>query len=153
MTPTNAAQPPRWFRVVAVLAILWMLVGVMAWFMDLMMTEETLAGMSEGQRQLYESRPAWVFVVYGIAIAAGFLGAVALLMRRAWAVPALAVSLVAVAIQFGYTFLVMDAIGRIGAAAALPFPMTIIVIGAALLWLALEARKRGWLRGAQAPTM
>jgi hypothetical protein len=141
----EAVTPPRWYTAIAVLALLWMLVGAAAWFMDLMLDAAALAAMSEGQRSLFEARPQWIFVVYGVATLSGLLGAVALLMRDPRAVPALALSLVAVTVQFGYTFLVMDAIGRIGAAAAVPFPATIFLIGAALLRFAIESSRRGWL--------
>lgn len=139
-------QPPRWYWIAAGLAVLWMLFGVFALAMDAMMDEAALAQLSEGQRQLYNERPAWVFGVYTVAIGTGLLGAVGLLLRKAWTVPALVVSLLAVLLQFGYIFGAMDAIGRLGgAAAAVPFPLTIIVAGVLTLWLALHARRRGWL--------
>jgi hypothetical protein len=144
MGPGTTA-PPRWFRIVAWLAVAWMLVGVAAWVADLMTNEAALAGMSEGQRTLYEARPGWLFAVYAVAVFAGLAGAVGLVLRRAWSVPALAVSLLAVVVQFGYTLLVMDAIGHIGAAAALPFPLLILAIGVALLALARHAMRRGWI--------
>ncbi|HEY6641687.1 hypothetical protein [Povalibacter sp.] len=138
-------KPPTWFRIVAGLALVWMLIGVMSWVMDLMTDEAAIAQMSEVQQQLYRSRPAWIFVVYAIAIFSGLAGAIGLLMRKSWAVTAFVVSLIAIIIQFGYTFLVMDAIGLLGPAAAVIFPLVIFAIGAALLWLAMHARKFGWI--------
>jgi hypothetical protein len=85
-----------------------------------------------------------------VATFSGLAGAIALLLRRSWAVPALAVSLAAVAVQFGYTFLVLDAARILGAAAALPFPITIFLIGAALLYFAVLSARRGWLTGGAA---
>lgn len=122
-----------------------MLFGVMALIADFMMDEAALAQMSEAQQQLYASRPQWLFVVYAIAIFSGLAGTIGLLMRKAWAIPALAISLGAVVVQFGYTFLVMDAIRLLGAAAALPFPIVIFVIGVALLWFATRSGKSGWI--------
>lgn len=145
MTIDSAVRPPRWFRVVATLALLWMLAGVGAWIADLLMTDAALAGLSEGQRTLYTTRPSWVFVVYGVAVFSGLAGAVALLMRRSWAVPALGLSLAALLVQFGYTFFVMDAIGHIGAQAAVPLPATVALIGVAVLWFARASARRGWL--------
>jgi hypothetical protein len=145
----NAATPPRWFKVVAGIAAAWMLFGVVMWFVDLLFSEAMVAGMSEGQRALFESRPQALFVVYGVAIFSGLAGALGLVLRKAWAVPALAVSLVAAVVQFAYTFFVMDAVGHIGAA-ALPFPILILAIGTGLLWLALRASRRGWLAGRSA---
>ena len=142
---TSTPKLPTWYWVVSALALIWMLFGVFAWLMDFMMDESALAQMTEAQRQLYASRPQWVFVVYGIAIFSGLIGAIGLLMRRGWAVPALAVSLVAVIVQFGYTFIGMDAIRILGAGAALPFPLFILAIGALLLWFAVRAKRMGWI--------
>lgn len=136
---------PRWFWIVAVLALLWMLFGVLAFIMDPLTDEAALEQMSEAQRELFESRPTWLFVVYGIAVFTGLAGAIGLLMRRAWAVTAFAVSLVFVVVQFFYVLFILDAIGRIGAAEAVPFPVVIVAIGAGLLWFSIAARRRGWI--------
>lgn len=138
-------KPPKWYWVVAGLAVVWMLIGVMAWFADLMMDDAALAQMSQAQQQLHESRPQWVFVVYAIAIFSGLAGAIGLLMRKSWAVPALTISLAAVIVQFAYTFFVLNAIRLLGAAAALPFPLVIFAIGVALLWFATRSKKAGWI--------
>lgn len=137
-------RPPKWYWVVSIIALLWMLVGVMSWVMDLMMDEAALAQMSEAQQQVYRSRPSWIFIVYAIAIFSGLLGAIGLLLRKQWAVTAFWVSLAAIVVQFGYTILVMDVVRLLGPAAALIFPAIIFAIGAALLWFAMHARRSGW---------
>jgi hypothetical protein len=38
----------------------------------------------------------------------------------------------------------MDAIGLLGASAALPFPITIFAIAVLLLWFSVRAKKAGW---------
>jgi len=146
MNATLAAnKPPTWYWVVAGLAVLWMLFGVMAWVMDLMTDEAGLAQLSEAQRQLYVARPQWLFAVYGVAIFSGLAGAIGLLLRKSWASTLFAVSLAAIIVQFGYTFVVMHAVELLGAAAAIPFPLVIFLIGVALWWFSLRARKLGWL--------
>jgi hypothetical protein len=139
-------KPPTWYWLVSGLALLWMLFGVMAWTMDLMTDETALAQMGEGQRQIYAARPHWLFIVYAIAIFSGLAGAIGLLLRQGWCIPALAISLLAIIIQFGYTFLAMDVIRLLGAAAAVSFPIVIFAIGAALLWFAVRATRRGWIQ-------
>lgn len=140
-----AVKPPAWYWIVAALALVWMAIGVAAWVMDLLTDEAAIAQMSEAQQQLYRSRPTWLFAVYAVAIFAGLVGAIGLLLRKGWAVSSLAVSLIAIIVQFGYTFLGMDAIRVLGAAAAVPFPLVIFAIGAVLLWFSAHARKRGWI--------
>jgi len=110
------------------------------------MTDEAgLAQLSEAQRQLYVTRPQWLFAVYGVAIFSGLAGAIGLLLRKSWASTLFAVSLAAIIVQFGYTFVVMHAVELLGAAAAIPFPLVIFLIGVALWWFSLRARKLGWL--------
>ncbi|MEO6969113.1 MAG: hypothetical protein ABI132_11765 [Rhodanobacteraceae bacterium] len=145
MTPATAIKPPVWYWIVAWLALLWMLIGVAAWFMDLTMDEASAAQLSDAQRQLYALRPQWLFIVYAIAIFSGLLGAIALLLRKTWATPLLALSLIAVIVQFGYTFFGLGAIKLLGAATALPFPIVIFVTGVFLLWFSMSAKQRGWI--------
>ena len=141
----NAINPPKWFRVASWLAVLWMLSGTAALVMDLMTDEAAIAQMSPGQRELYEARPQWLLAMYAVAIASGLAGAAGLVLRKAWAVPALVLSLVAVAIQFGYSIVGLQAIERVGALAAVLPPIFIFAIGALVLWLAVKAKKAAWI--------
>jgi hypothetical protein len=59
--------------------------------------------------------------------------------------PALAVSLVAVVIQFGHTIFGMQAIERVGAAQAVSLPIVVFVAGSLVLWLAQTAKKSRWI--------
>ena len=145
MNVSKDVRPPTWFRIASWLALLWMLSGAAAFVMDLLTDEAALAQMTPAQRELYEARPQWLFAIYAVAIATGFAGAVGLVLRKAWAVPALAVSLVAVVIQFGFTIFGMRAIERVGASAALALPIVVFIAGSLALWLAATAKKARWL--------
>jgi hypothetical protein len=122
-----------------------MLTGAAAFVMDLMTDEAALAQMTPAQRELYEARPQWLFAIYAVAIVTGLAGAVALVLRKAWAVEALTVSLIAVVIQFGYTIFGMQAIERVGAAQALTLPIFVFVAGLLVLWLAVKGKTRAWI--------
>ena len=145
-TATGETRLPAWYWIVSVIALLWMMIGLASLVMDFLMDEATLMQMSAPQRELYETRPQWIFLVYALAIFSGLLGTLGLLMRQRWSLPVLVVSLLAALVQFGYTLFVMDAIGLIGAAAALPFPLLIIAIGVFLVWFSRHARVQGWHR-------
>ena len=114
--------------------------------MDLMTDETSLAELSEAQRQLYAARPQWLFAVYGVAIFSGLAGAIGLLLRKSWASMLFGLSLAAIIVQFGYTSIAMHAVEVLGAAAAIPFPLVIFLIGVALLWFARRSRKLLFLR-------
>ena len=144
-TAVRTTRPPQWFSVTAWLAVLWMLSGGAAFVMDLLTDEAALAQMSPAQRELYEARPAWIFAMYAVAVLSGLAGAIALVLRKTWAVPALTLSLVAVVVQFAYVLFGMRAIERVGAAEAVTLPIIVFVAGTLTLWLAVKAKGAGWL--------
>ena len=136
---------PAWFWIVSGLALLWEAMGCYAYVTQVSMTADQLAAMPEGQRELWASMPAWVTAAYAIAVWGGLLGAIALLLRRGWALPLFAISLLAVLVQFGWSFLIAGAAEKVGSS-AYALPAAIIVIGALLVWFASTASRRGWLR-------
>ena len=70
MSDNVGLKVPTWFWVVAVLALLWELMGVAAYLSDVSMTDADLAKLPDGQRQLYAMMPSWVTAAYAIAVAA-----------------------------------------------------------------------------------
>lgn len=145
MATTFTDRVPGWFWVVAGLAVLWEAMGCFAYLSQVSMSAEQFAALPEGQRQLFSSMPVWVTAAYGIATWGGLAAAIALLLRRQVARPLFALSLVAVLVQFGWSFLIADA-GRVIGSSAYPLPVAIIVAAAFLLWFSVKAAKRGWLR-------
>lgn len=146
MTDSTAAIPPKSFTAAAVIITIWMTIGVLALGADLTTTPEQASQLSEAQRQLRDARPAWLMVVYGIATFGGLIGAIGLLLKRAWCISALLVSFIAVMIQFGYITFGMDSIALLGMAAATAFPAFIVAMGGISLWYATRAKAHGWLR-------
>jgi hypothetical protein len=144
--PLDPHHPPGWYRVVGLLFALWMLVGVIAWCIDFGMTPELLARLPDAQRQLFATRPAWVFVVNGVAVFAGLGGAIALLARRKAARPLFLLSVLAAIVQFGYTLTAMHALALLGPARALPLPAMVIAVGLFAVWYARWCGRHGLLR-------
>lgn len=142
--PTPSMKLPVWFWVIAVAGLLWTLMGVASYFMDVTMSEETLAAMPQAQREIYETRPSWVVGLYAIAVFTALIGAIALVMRKRLAVPFFGVSLAAVIVQFGYVLFGMSVIATLGASAAI-FPAVIVILGAVLLWFSMQSTSKGWL--------
>lgn len=145
MTEQPQTKPTRGFWIVAIVALIWNLIGVMTYLMSVTMTPEMLAEMPEAERALYSDIPAWVTSAYAIAVFGGVLGCLALLLRRAWAVPLFVISLIAVIVQMGYGLVVTDVIDVRGAG-ALIMPIVILVIAGYLVWFSTLAKKQGWLR-------
>jgi hypothetical protein len=146
MNAIDPRRPPGWFWVVGVLVALWMLVGVLAWCVDLGMSPERLAQLPQAQQELHAARPQWVFVVYTIAVFTGLAGAILLLLRHRFAKTLFLVSLLAAVLQFGYVFAAMDALALLGPAMALPLPAMVIAVGLFTVWYARWCARHGLTR-------
>ena len=131
--------------VASIIITLWMVIGVLALGADLATTPEQAAQLTEAQQQLRNARPQWLMIIYGVATVGGLIGAIGLLMKKAWSVPLLAISFIAVVVQFGYITFGMDSIALLGVAAATAFPAFIVAMGGVSLWYATRAKAKGWL--------
>lgn len=140
----NKTSVPVWFWVIAVVAVLWNAMGVFAYISDVTMTPEAAAALPQAQQEMRAATPSWVTGAYAVAVFAGLLGALCLLLRKSWAVPLFGVSLAAVVLQMGYVIVIMKAPAVLGARAVV-FPAMVILLGALLLWFALHAGKKQWI--------
>jgi hypothetical protein len=140
-----STHAPRSHTYISVAILLWMGIGVMMYLLDATRSPEQVAALPEAQRALNEARPMWLMASYALATWVGLAGAIGLLMRKAWAVPLLLVSLVCVVVQFGAIVFLLGAVDKLGAAAALPLPIVIVGIGVASWAYASRAKRRGWL--------
>jgi hypothetical protein len=138
-------QPPKWFMPVAVVALLWNLMGCAMYLMDVMMPAEALAQLPAAQQDLYASRPTWVVAVFAIAVWVGALGTLGLVMRKSWAKLALLASLAAILAQDAWIFGMSNAV-EAGGTAIVAIQGTILVIGVVLVLFANTASARGWIR-------
>ena len=55
---TQKANTPIWFWVAGVIALLWNLIGLMAFVVQMTMTEETMAALSVAEQEIYKNMPA-----------------------------------------------------------------------------------------------
>ena len=79
-------NPPKWFWWVSGFGLVWNLIGVAAFVGQMTMDLGTLP---DAERIFFEERPFWATAGFGIAVASGVLGCVAMLLRKSWAVPML----------------------------------------------------------------
>jgi len=145
MNAAVAAGIPGWFRVVGVLALLWNLFGLAMFYLSVTMTPEQLAQLPAAQREVTEGYPTWLWAVYGLAVVTGTLGSLLLLTRRKLALPVFWLSLVAVVVLFAYSLFPGRMLELMGAAQALPMPVTVTVVALLLVWLSRKAIARGWM--------
>ena len=144
MSEQTTSNVPTWFRVVGWVALVWNLLGVMNYIMQVTMSQEALNALPEGQRELMAARPSWVTGAFAIAVFAGALGCGALIMRKKLALPLLGLSLVAVVAQQIYFWFMSNALSFMSGAQLLPV-LLVLPIAIYLVYLARSATEKGWL--------
>lgn len=134
---------PKWFKPVAWIALLWNLLGTAAFVTDLMLTPEAIARLTAAQQALHAARPAWSVAATGLAVIAGAIGCIGLIIRKWWALPLLALSLIGLLLQ-DVSMYDMSAAAPIDNT-ALILQALVLVIAIALLWLARKALNSKWI--------
>jgi uncharacterized protein with PQ loop repeat len=144
MTDQPISKPTRWFWILGIAALIWNLFGVMAYIMQVTLSDEALAQLPADQRMLYETIPAWATAAFATAVFAGVLGCIALLLRKTWATPLFVLSLVGVLVQMFHAFFLTDSMAVNGPGSA-AMPLLVIIIATGLVWYSRLATARGWL--------
>ncbi|MBC7000018.1 hypothetical protein [Cytophaga sp. FL35] len=137
-------RPSTVFWVIAVLAVLWNLVGVLSYLADAFMSLDDLAQLPEDQQKLYAVRPAWVTGAFAIAVWAGLLGSIALLFRKKWAKTLYIISFLGVIVQNVYQFFLSNTFEVFGKS-AMVFPVIIIIISILLVLYSKKLHEKGIL--------
>jgi hypothetical protein len=138
-------KPPRWFLLVAALALLWNLIGCVAVVADLRLSPADVAALPAAQQALYAARPGWAVAATALAVLGGVLGCVGLLLRRKWALPVFGLSLAGILVQDFGLFVLVDGARLVGSGAVVTQGL-VLAIGIGLLWLSVKAIARSWLR-------
>ncbi|MEO1012894.1 MAG: hypothetical protein AAFX53_16465 [Bacteroidota bacterium] len=137
-------KPPKWFWVAGVAALLWNSMGAKAYLDDAYMSIEELEKMTQAQRLLFESQPAWTTGAFAIAVWGGVLACVLLLLRKKWAVPVFVISLIGILAHMIYVFFLSNAMEVYGPG-GMVLPILVIVIGILMVFFSRTAVRKGWL--------
>jgi len=143
MNSNNTVPAPKWFTIFAILALLWNLLGVMAFYMQVNMTSEALSALSEAEQALYTNYPQWALLAFAVAVFGGVLGSLLLVLKKSLAGPVLLLSLVGVLIQMGHSIFIAKAYAVQGTG-VLVMAVALVVIAVYLVMLAGKAKKSGW---------
>lgn len=138
-------KPALWFTVLAVLLVLWGLAGCFSLYLHVAYGPAMDPKATDWDRAYFAALPGWFTPVYAVAVGAGLLGSIALLLRSKLAQPLYIASLIAVIVQFGYVFAGTDLLAHKGPAMTVPFPLFIFAVAVFQIWIAGLARRRGWI--------
>lgn len=141
---STSTKPPVWFWIVAVVALLWNALGIMAYLMRVYMTDEASAAMPQEQQVYLQNQPAWYMGVFATAVFGGTLGSILLLLRKSLAYIVFVVSLVCVVAQWSYDIFMVEnspAFDSSGIVMAIMIP----IFSVALVLISRSAKAKGWI--------
>ena len=138
------SRPTTTFWIIGGAALVWNLIGLVFYYSHVTMTPEALAGFTDAQQEFFNSTPMWATSAYAIAVNAGVLGSLFLLLRKSWAVPLFALSLLGILAQNVHAFLLANGL-KVWGSSGIVLPAIVIVIGVALLMYSRTTKDKGWL--------
>lgn len=141
----HSATPQKWYWVTAILLLVWNLIGVFQFYLEITNPDLLTADFTADQLAIFNNRPWWYMPNFGIAVIAGTLSCVLLLFKRRLAVALALISLIAVAISTFYEVIfsgmwpTLDGAGK-------GFMFFILFMDILLLLVARAAAARNWIR-------
>jgi hypothetical protein len=145
-TPVSVVPTPRHLWVVGAIALVWNGFGAFDYTMTETRNAAYMSAFTPEQLAYFHGFPKWAVATWALSVWGGVLGSLALLLRRRWAVPVFAVSLVTMLVTFFHNFVLTDGIAVMGGAEGLVFAAVIVVVGVALLAYARSLARKGVLR-------
>lgn len=130
--------------VVAVLALLWNLMGVFDYLATQLEVDFYMSQFSEDQLAYFYGFPKWAVAGWALGVWGAFAGSIGLLLRRKWSVWAFAVSLAGMVISSIYTVILTDGVTMMGAG-GVAFTVVIWIVAIFLLWYSWSQSKKGVL--------
>ncbi len=143
MPANNTA--PKWFIIVCIVAIIWNLLGVMAFTTGPVMNTEALNQLPLDQQQAYNDMPFWAKLAFAIAVFSGTLGSAALLLKKPMAKALLIMSLIGVIVQMFHAYFIGNSWEVFGPGGAI-MPAMIVLFAIYLILLANKAQQSQWLK-------
>ncbi|MEM8815313.1 MAG: hypothetical protein AAGE85_05770 [Pseudomonadota bacterium] len=139
-------KPTFSFWVIGAVALLWNLLGLMLYVMQVSTDPELLAAAYTAEQfALIDATPAWATAMTAIATNAGVLASVLLLLRRRASVILFAVSLAAIVVQDIYIFGMTSSVEVFGVQ-VLVIQSVVLLAAVLLLWYARRTAATGMLR-------
>ncbi|WP_347925979.1 hypothetical protein [Pontimicrobium sp. SW4] len=142
---SDSNKPGIVFWIIGVIALLWNGMGVNAYLQQAFKTEASTAELNAEQIALMNDLPAWMTALFAIAVFAGVLGCIALLMRKKIAATLFVVSFITATVQQLYWLFGTNAPEVFADMQPYLWPILIIVVAAFLVWYSRDQKSKGTL--------
>jgi len=137
-------KPKTSFWIISIVALLWNLIGVGAYLMMAKMTPEMAAeGYGQEFADIFATKPAWATGAFAIAVFAGLLGCIGLLLRKKWANILFLLSLIGVLIHNVWGVMA-GTLSVVGTADKI-MTVAVMLISIFLIWFARKKTAEGVL--------
>jgi len=133
--------------VVGVLSLIWHLMGCANYIWQAFMGDDSLAAMSPAQAAIIQDRPAWATGAFAVAVFAGAVGSVFLLLRKSVALVFFVVALLGVIVTMIPVFGIVTSGVEFSAFEKGMFLILTPLVGAFLVWYMRVALRVGWVGG------
>jgi hypothetical protein len=143
VTEENTNKAPTSYWVLMGLALVWNLLGVMAFASHITMTAEMIAELPAAEQALYAELPQWVTIAFAVAVIGGALGCATMLLKQKAGVYILIASLIGVLVQMYHSFFISNNFEVYGPG-QMVMPIMVIIIAAALVWYANKIKSKQW---------
>lgn len=137
-------KAPKWFTAVAIAALLWNLLGCVAFFEDLQLSPQDVAKLSAAQQTLHNARAGWAVAATALAVFAGAIGCVGLLLRKKWALILFVLSIIGLLVQDFGLFVLVNGAALAGPVAVI-LQLLVLAIAIGLVFLSRKATAYAWL--------
>ena len=146
MSEESTTKASTAFWVIAGALLVWNIIGLMFYYQQSTLTPEIMMdyGLTQQQMDHITNTPAWGHSGYAIAVNAGVLGAILLLLRKAWAIPMFVISLAGALVQDLDAFILRDAIEAWGPS-GIALPLIVIVVCVFEIWFSRSWKAKGLL--------
>jgi hypothetical protein len=138
-------RTPVHLWIVAVLTLLWNLMGAFDYLATQLRLEPYMSQFSEQQLAYFYGFPKWAVAGWAFGVWGALAGSIGLLMRRRWSVLAFAISIAGMVVTALYTFGLSNGADMMGAG-AMVFTAVIWLVAILLLLYARAMAARGVLR-------
>ena len=146
MSEESSTKATTAFWIIAGVLLVWNIIGFMFYYQQSTLTPAIMMdlGLTPQQMAHITNTPAWGHSGYAIAVNAGVLGAILLLLRKTWAIPMFVLSLVGALVQDLDAFVLRDAIEAWGPG-GIAIPVAVIIVCVFEIWYSRALKANGVL--------
>ena len=133
-------NPSKRIKAFVMILLVWNLLGVSLFVMDLLVDLTTL---NDAELEFRSRFPLWIKMFNAAAVNLGLLGSIGLVLRKAWSKSVLVMSLISVIIQMYHSFFVANSLDYLGNSEVI---LSCIIIAGALtlVWIADFYKGKNW---------